>query len=263
MQQIRWVLPVLSLAASAALAEIQVARPESDAANYRNDAVRFDVDLTVKKLRLGDDPVPKLACVPKGAKLYGLGKVLVNNTQPGKAPEERALFQVRSLGEAPQGGVKQPGGCDAASTDDKDKPVAMGEVVALAPGTLDTHHERRGWTYGALAVPYKYQLRGNREQAGAAALGGYIGGRFWWSGVSNQLIGFVGLTKVDVPTIKDGKPTTDQIAGVSYGVGMLTTIKGTFQAGIVLGLDHVSKSAGYAYNDKPWISVSFGHTFTN
>jgi hypothetical protein len=32
-------------------------------------------------------------------------------------------------------------------------------------------------------------------------------------------------------------------------------------AGVVLGWDHVSKTANYKYNDKPWLGIKFGLTF--
>lgn len=257
MNRMQWMGVAIALASTSVWAEVQVAKPKSDADNYRNDSVRFDVDLSVKKLRLGDGATSTPGCLPGGAELYGLGKVLVTAAD-GKTPEERALFRVVELAAKPEFQTA----CKAESKDDKDRPVAKGEVVALAPGTLDTHHARRGWTYGALSVPYKLQLRGDRGQGSGGALGGYVGGRFMWSGLSNQLVGFVGLTKVDVPVTKDGKPATDQIAGISYGLGLLTTVKGSFQAGIVLGFDKVPRSSGYAYNDKPWLSVSLGHSFT-
>ena len=96
---------------------------------------------------------------------------------------------------------------------------------------------------------------------GSASLGGYVGYRVTWGGTEVQYVMFAGATKVDVSATKDGKTTVESRAGLSSGLGIVTTLKDEFQVGLIVGFDHVGKNSGYQYNGKPWISVSLGYDF--
>ena len=61
----------------------------------------------------------------------------------------------------------------------------------------------------------------------------------------------------------DGKPVTQELTGVSYGIGILGTVKQNFHMGLVLGADRVNKSSGYVNNGKPWLAASLGFNFSN
>lgn len=234
---------LITCVALPALADVKVAEPKNDGDNYRGDKVRFDVDIGVMAVRLGDGAKPSEGCLAADTQLVGLGSVAVPKDN---GAENRALFKVIETKEA-------TAGCD--------KPLAKGTTVAVSNDVLSTMRTRQGWSFGTLMVPYKYQLKGDRSIAGGATLGGYLGYRKEVDAAAAQYIGFVGLTKVGVPVTQDGKSSVEQMAGVSYGVGVLWTIKNAFQAGLVIGADRVNKSAGYANNDKPWVSVSLGYDF--
>lgn len=242
-----WATAVAALMTTHAMADVQVVSPKSDAQNYKGDAVSFSTDLTAKVIKLGSAATPADGCVAAGTELRGLGTVAVA-VNGGKDAEQRPLFQVLKPGTSP----------DSACT-----PLVAGQLAALPETALSLMHRRAGWSFGTLAVPYKYQLRGDRSLGGGATLGGYVGRRFMATGLSNQWIVFAGLTKVDVPTTKDGKPATEQLAGLSYGVGFLSSIKDSFQLGLVIGADRVAKSANYANNGKAWASLSLGFDFYN
>jgi hypothetical protein len=121
---------------------------------------------------------------------------------------------------------------------------------------------RRGATYGALVVPFKYQLRGDKQFTGGASLGGYAGYRFeslQKIGLTATPIIFMGASSVTVPgnTPDDSK----NLMGFSYGLGLVGTFQNSFQSGLVLGWDRVGKNDGYKYNGKPWIALQIGFAF--
>lgn len=49
---------------------------------------------------------------------------------------------------------------------------------------------------------------------------------------------------------------------LSYGAGVNFSIDDTFNAGFAVGFDHVDDTAGYKYNDKPWVSFQIGIDFS-
>lgn len=240
----------LSLCAAPALAEVEVAKPKSDADNHKGDTVSFGTTIHVKTVKLGDGAKPADGCIAAGTPLVGLGRVAVP-TSDGKGAEERALFRV---GERSPGAAADPG-CTT--------PPAAGSSIAVSTDVLSTIRSRSGWSFGTLTVPYKYQIRGDRSLSGSATLGGYMGRRTELLGLSQQSIVFAGLTKVDVPVTQDGQSGTEQQAGLSYGIGSLWSVKDAFQVGLVVGWDRVAKTSHYVNNGKAWVSLSLGYDFYN
>jgi hypothetical protein len=84
----------------------------------------------------------------------------------------------------------------------KDKAIQIDAktVALLAPS-------RNGWTYGGLAVPYKYHDGGSKSFTGAATLGPYMGYRFdrYGTAYGLKIIGFAGISQVNVTQNVDGK----------------------------------------------------------
>lgn len=120
---------------------------------------------------------------------------------------------------------------------------------------------RTGATYGALVVPFKYQLRGQHDFTGSATLGGYVGYRFERPqrlGITATPIAFFGASNLSVD---NGDSGPKNVMGASYGLGLIGTLKDDFQVGAVLGWDRAGKTSGYEYNGKPWIAVSIGFAF--
>ncbi len=235
--------------ASGKPAEVKyVTNAPSSAQNFVGDSVKFNVPILGKQVVLGAN-TGKVVCLGAGSKLRGIGVASIK--EAGADPKEHAVFEIDSLQAAAK---PQCGDIDLAQP---------GLAIAIDPDTLsNTPPNRHGWTYGTLIVPYKYQFGGDRSVSGGATLGGYMGYRTSLSGSSVAFITFAGPTKVDVAQMKDGKASTESLAGLSYGVGLLGTIKDGFKAGVVLGTDRVAKSAGYPNNGKPWISLSLGYDFT-
>lgn len=227
-------------------AEVKYATPTSGDQNYLGDRIGYGTTLYVKSVRLGSNQIDSV-CVPARVDLLGVGKARI--PENGKEVD-RVLF---SVGEVTEDDAKS---CPAGTA------VNEGSVVALDPDLLSSAPpRRRGWSYGTLVVPYKFQFKGDRSLSGGATLGGYLGYRFTSRGTTFQPIFFAGATKVDVPKLVDGKSTTEQLAGLSYGVGLLSNFKQSFQVGLVVGADRVSKGANYVNNGKPWVSLSLGYAF--
>jgi hypothetical protein len=118
---------------------------------------------------------------------------------------------------------------------------------------------RSGATYGALVVPFKYQLTKDKEFSGGSTIGAYAGYRFEWLnrlGFTAVPIVFGGASNISVNSGGNNK----SVMGFSYGLGLIGTYQ-TFQSGVVLGWDRVGKNEGYMYNGKPWIAVQVGYSF--
>ncbi len=105
-------------------------------------------------------------------------------------------------------------------------------------------------------------MTGKNAISGSASLGVYAGYRFPVdTSIVLRPVVFVGGSYIPTSSSSGGTTTSQTVAGFSYGVGLLTNIKDSLQAGVVLGFDHVDSAQPYAYNDKPWISFEIGYSF--
>ncbi len=257
---------LLSSTAGAQDGEVKAANPASDRTNFLGDRLRFKADLAVRLVdtaKTGSDNdafESKPGCAIEGTELKGLGPATVAG-KPAHLfvvdePADKRKVE-RSQTSAAAGRFR----CPKGSADIPSK----GDVVAITQAQIDSLRPRRlGLTYGTLVVPYKYHVRGNKEFTGSASMGGYLGYRIQRTAIESQLVVFLGATTIQAPTTgADGKVTTNNLAGVSYGVGWLGTIKNDFQLGIVVGADRAGRSANYVNQGKPWIAVSLGFDFSN
>jgi hypothetical protein len=72
----------------------------------------------------------------------------------------------------------------------------------------------------------------------------------------------MGGSNISVPTPDSSGEVKDQnVCGFAVGLGLIGTFKRDFQAGVVIGWDHVNKNAGYKYNGKPWLAMEIGFSF--
>jgi hypothetical protein len=139
-------------------------------------------------------------------------------------------------------------------------PDDVGYVSNVDLGTLDS---REGWDYGALFVPFKLQTTGKDSFATSGSIGAYLGYRFSWlgRGVSVSPIAFAGVSNIQTSASSGGSTSSQTVAGLSYGTGVVFTFKNSLQVGAVVGFDHVDSAQPYAYNDKPWVSFEIGYSF--
>ena len=132
-------------------------------------------------------------------------------------------------------------------------------------------HSQRGWTFGVLLVPFKYQLS-DQSLSSSTTIGPYLGYRIadWaemTAGTSTTLVGSIGLVNnIPVPTAPGVTPAGSvNRSGLSTAFGVVFSVdKGTgIQVGLLLGQDRLGSNAvaPYAYEGKTWVSVSVGYKF--
>jgi hypothetical protein len=237
---------------------LELATPDSDHSNYLSDRINFQFAKFVRRLDMRfEAKTATPGCAPAGTSFKGIGKAITSGVaQP--------IFTVTAVPDmmAEAANHSERARCPADTTR-----VQVGDIVLLeADDMLITPPDRFGLTYGTLMVPFKYHLKGNKDFTGGTSLGGYLGfrqDRSGWTGLGLQYVGFLGAAMVSVPQTVDGQTTSQNMAGVSYGIGVLGTVKDAFHMGLVLGADRVNASAHYKDNGKVWIAVSLGFDFSN
>ncbi len=211
----------------------------NDQTNLEGDRVVFSLKLQGKKIK-PDNTEGDVVCIPGDTPLRGLGSVT----------NDEIRFQIIDKG------IK-----DCSTNVELETDSAI--LVKDEANTIKNNpYSRFGLTYGSLLIPYKLQLSGKRDVMGGSTIGGYLGRRFAHPGSEFDFVGFIGGTSVPVSQTANGQTSTQNIAGVSYGIGILGTIKDSFHLGFVLGYDHVGTGSGYQYRDLPWIAAEFGFEFS-
>jgi len=205
----------------------------SDADNYLGDRIRFAVKVEVTQRRS-----QAKVCIPPLTRMSVIGK-----------QDQDLVVKIR----------------DGATDCDK-KPIDTGEAYLLSLTEVSQSGlARTGSTYGALIVPFKWHMQGDREVTGSSTVGAYLGYRFETAnaiGYTLTPVAFMGASNVSVAkTGANGEATNESLFGFSAGFGLIGTFKKDFQAGVVVGWDHVNKSAGYQYNGKPWLALEIGFSF--
>jgi hypothetical protein len=130
---------------------------------------------------------------------------------------------------------------------------------------------RNGFTWGALAIPYKYEFSDHSFQAKPSAAA-YVGYESWLGGVSVAAVlavGAGGSSQSDQSTTTtnaDGSKTTTTGGGgtqalYTAGAGVLITLGGSFKGGILVGKDWAGSGANYKYEGHPWLAVTLGAGF--
>ena len=235
--------------------------------NYEGDRVTFPNRMTVTI----DDGKTKTSnhCLKAGTELRGVGQsdlTKVNFVVIACAPvlgfmahhppkDCNVLCDAEDLPTppgAPQGSEPPPNPLNN---------LKSGSVVQIDLAEIQKHAPNRyGLAYGALVVPFKFQLTGAHDFTGSATVGPYLGYRFAHEsyGWAMTLAGVAGASNISVT--KGG--STQQLAGFSYGGAVMVEIKGGFQAGAVLGFDSVGSSQGFQYNNKPWLALELGYSFS-
>jgi len=230
----------------------------NDLTNYQGDRIRFEQDLVVG-LQAVDGSLLGHVCLPKGTRLLG--------EQGYTAGGERGtLFMLRENAKSSTSSCqkdRRPTTKEPNQAISDDLTLRESDIIRVTSDQISgAPPDRNGLTYGVLTVPFKYHFQGNKDIGGSATLGPYAGYRATRGGFYGlSFVGFVGASNVSVTQNIDGKSTTQTLAGLSYGAGIVATVKGQFQLGAVLGVDQVSKSANYQYNGKVWLAVELGYAF--
>jgi hypothetical protein len=142
--------------------------------------------------------------------------------------------------------------------------VKASDLIALGA-------RRIGWTYGVLALPYKY-YEGTRSFAGQISLGPYIGRRYGSPGsaVTIALAAAIGSVKGEVRDADNNVTSTPDLQAYSIAGGVMWDISKApdikpFKLGLFVGADTVAKDKVVKFpNDrKLWIAFQVGFDFTD
>lgn len=145
------------------------------------------------------------------------------------------------------------------------------EQQVLASDLIDNGASRIGWTYGLLALPYKYHLHDHSFGTEISA-GPYVGRRFGRAGSSTTvaLMAGIGSVKGEVRNAAGSITETPNLqaftvaAGLMWDISKAVNIK-PFKIGLFAGQDRVSKSdlVKYPNNGRTWLSFQIGYDFTD
>jgi hypothetical protein len=113
----------------------------------------------------------------------------------------------------------------------------------------------RGWEVGVLTVPFKLRYDPVKVMAGNT-LGGFFGRGI---GKAATFGAFGGLTNVPLSDTNSDVPQTKW--GVGGGLGFIWTPVGSFQLGLISGVDLFEGVEDWHYGYKPWFSFSIGYAF--
>jgi hypothetical protein len=221
----------------------------NDQSNYEGDRITFAVDVKATVVSFDQKTLGDVFCLPAGTRVWGVGN-FASDSKTG------ILFRTAK--------DKTITSCDASP-----KTIPKNSEILIENSNINPPSANRsGLTYGVLAVPFKFQVTGGKDFTGSATVGPYLGYRADPEGTLGfgiSFVGFLGASNIAVqePSASSGSTssTTQNLAGFSWGFGLIGTVKGNFQLGGVLGFDRVSKNANYQYNGKPWIALELGYSF--
>jgi hypothetical protein len=127
---------------------------------------------------------------------------------------------------------------------------------------------RDGWTWGALTIPYKYELTDHSFQA-KPSVAAYVGWETWVAGANSASVLALGAGGSTQPTqttpASGGVPASTTGGGTqalyTLAVGQIFSLGGTFKGGVLVGKDWAGSSTGFKYEGHTWIAVTLGAGF--
>jgi hypothetical protein len=131
---------------------------------------------------------------------------------------------------------------------------------------------RQGLTWGALAIPYKYEFHDHSFQA-KPSLAAYVGYESWLAGSSVAGVWAVGAggssqsAQSTTTTTGAGSSTTTSTNGggtqalYTMGFGVLFTLGGSFKGGVLFGKDWAGSGSGFKYDGRTWMALTLGAGF--
>jgi hypothetical protein len=131
---------------------------------------------------------------------------------------------------------------------------------------------RNGLTWGALAIPYKYEFSDHSFQA-KPSVAAYVGYESWLGGLSVAGVFAAGAggssqSGQSTPPATGGNgSTTPTVSGAgtqalyTLGTGVIFTLGGAFKGGILFGKDWAGSGSGFKYEGHTWMAVTLGAGF--
>lgn len=246
-------LPLSALAAPEAMAVPPGAAAESSGAEVKNDSMNIlgdSISFPVKRTGIYVDDPKESVCIPARTGMKGVAYT-----------HDNKKMKVRLLDSKKEGCETTPPTGTSLVSLQSDRLVEV-DVSDGAP------FSRYGWSYGTLLVPYKYTQGGSKSFKGNTSLGAYLGRRFdaneLWDGIQLNVVGFMGATTAEAKTVDDaGETKSENLIGVSYGGGLIFTIKDGFQSGVIIGKDRFGSAGDQKIEDagKTWVAIAIGFDF--
>lgn len=264
--------------------ELQAARRQGEFKNVESfigDKISYPFDIPASEIEIFNNKSVKPACIPAGLQL----RVLTEPDDDGfvlavvlSGPYDYECGRARP--QTDKAGAEQ-------STTQETALILRDNSSKVAPENLETKNrirfpnhplanilikinsrfagaspKRSGWTYGTLLVPYKGITSGSKTIKSSATIGPYFGRRIEGNtGLEFKFIGFFGPSAIENSTEENGESKTDTLFGLSYGLGLLITVKQEFQMGIVVGEDRVGEDSDFEDNGKTWLAIALGYEF--
>jgi hypothetical protein len=154
----------------------------------------------------------------------------------------------------------------------RDKPIGKGVAKEVkASDYIEYGADRNGWTFGALAIPFKYYLK-DRNFGPGIAIGPYVGRRWGTPGSAYTfaVAATIGNVKGEVRDAQDKIISTPDLMAYSVAMGWMWDISKAegvkpFKLGVFFGADAVSNDnvVKYKNNRKGWIALQVGFDFTD
>lgn len=229
--------------------KLEAVRRQASFANAHKivgDRISYSFDIPGKEITIVSDGSKYKGCIPAGLEMRVF-------TEPDKDGNVLAVILPGSYDDSE---------CDLHSKKDKSSHPLAKKLIKISADIAGAAPRRRGWTYGTLFVPYKVLLKGSRDLKSSATIGPYAGYRkILDSGWEIKYVAFAGPSIIENSTIVNDNIVTDNLYGLSYGIGVLGTIKNEFQLGLLFGADRVNESSKYEDNGKIWFALAFGYEF--
>ncbi len=257
------------------------------AGNYLGDRVVFVRNVLPSSGVRVEDGVNtyKDVCIPAGFALRGAGRtadsILFTAIHAGSScnPDKERIKVCRQESKQEcerkcnqKSNQKSKQKCEQECEQECEKDIKEGATITVPLSVLaDNVPDRYGLSYGALVVPFKFQLTHDHQFSGSATVGPYVGYRIDKTslyGWALTVVGFAGASNISITETKTSSTgetsnSTKQLAGFSYGLGLLGDVKSSFQLGVVLGFDSVGGGhKTFKYNYMPWLAFELGYSFS-
>ena len=154
-------------------------------------------------------------------------------------------------------------GCES-TVDGKEFDAKASDLIAIGA-------DRAGWTYGVLALPYKFHFD-DKSFGSGVSIGPYFGRRWGTPGSAYTfaVAATIGSVKGEVRDAQDKITSTPDLQAFSLALGWMYDIaKGAetrpFKIGLFVGADVIGSdnTVKYKHNKKPWLALQIGFDFTD
>jgi hypothetical protein len=146
------------------------------------------------------------------------------------------------------------------SQSDSINEIRLDETYCMSSDKLGYLKLQNQTETGFLTIPFKLRVKPVKVYFGGN-LGYFIGHRYDKRQISKTLLGFAGLSTVELNDINSDVPQTK--LGVTMGGGYVWKLRNDFQVGVITGIDIFDGVEDWAYKFQPWVAFGIGFKFTS